>query len=820
MSAPLNANDTFAPITAEELSRATYSYQPPANEDLAHVAPVPSNAPKPVFRHKEYGEANKTWIYHGPDGEVIGYVARFDLEDGSKQILPRTLWMGERGLYWRWKQWPEPRPIYGLDRLAQNLAAAVVIVEGEKCADAASKVFPASVVITSPGGSNAAKKVDWSPLKGRRVLIWPDADAAGSQYAAKTGRLALQAGASSVQVVDAFALGSAPVNGIGEGREAPDGWDVADAFAEGWNYDALRKAANAAAAPYEPGKSPMTWPFGYRLDNKGLWYDPGEDKTVIHLSGPFAVLGLARDPNGHGWAVALEWQDHDGVAHRAMIPYGDMLGDGMDVLRPLASGGLDLSHDPRRLKLFKAAIGGLRCQQRVRLVKRTGWRPDGVFVLPTAVIGNAATERVVFDGKADAAQYGTAGSLDEWVSRVAAPCAGNTRLVLALSIAFAGPLNDLLQGEGGGVHLVGNSSLGKSTALVAAGSVWGGGGRHGFGQSWKATGNALEGVARAHSGTVLVLDEIGELDAKEAGQVAYALVNGQGKARATRDADVRARAEWRVMLLSNGELGLADKIAESGRKARAGQLVRLVDVPADAGKGFGLFDDPKGMAPADFAERIKGDAFRTYGTAGLAFLEALANDPAFVAKEAREQINRATARMLKGSAGDGQSHRVAARFALIATAGEMARAALGLPWQEGEAERAASLCFDAWRANRGGDGPGELVSAITALREAVERHGESRFRKLGELAPIQTPIRDLLGYRTEREGALLWCFTSTGFKEVLSGIADHKGLARALAERGALFSTGTDRSGRHILKVDGQAVATYAVRATSLAGEA
>src|SRR6185312_13076603 len=100
------------------------------------------------------------------------------------------------------------------------------------------------------------------------------------------------------------------------------------------------------------------------------------------------------------------------------------------------------------------------------------------------------------------------------------------------------------------------------TLLRVAGSVWGGGRRGGFTQSWRATGNGLEAVARAHSGTVLILDELGELDAREAGATAYMLTNGTGKARATKEADSKARAEWRLMLLSAGEITLGDKIAE------------------------------------------------------------------------------------------------------------------------------------------------------------------------------------------------------------------------------------------------------------------
>src|ERR1044072_3177894 len=110
----------------------------------------------------------------------------------------------------------------------------------------------------------------------------------------------------------------------------------------------------------------------------------------------------------------------------------------------------------------------------------------------------------------------------------------------------------------------------RSARALRSSSGYGGGGRIGFAQTWRNTGNGLEGVAKAHSGTLLALDEIGELDAREAGSTAYLLINGQGKGRATKDADLRPRAEWRLMLLSSGGVGVGGKIAESGRRARAG----------------------------------------------------------------------------------------------------------------------------------------------------------------------------------------------------------------------------------------------------------
>ena len=117
-----------------------------------------------------------------PPGALLGIVCRFDTADG-KEIRARVCRTRKFGRQWRWLGLPKPRPLYGLDRLAARPAAPVIICEGEKAADAAGALLPDHVAMTSPGGSKAAAASDWSPLAGRKVTIWPDADEAGQGYA-------------------------------------------------------------------------------------------------------------------------------------------------------------------------------------------------------------------------------------------------------------------------------------------------------------------------------------------------------------------------------------------------------------------------------------------------------------------------------------------------------------------------------------------------------------------------------------------------------------------------------------------------------------
>lgn len=143
------------------------------------IVPAPADAPPPPVAHYARGRPVKTWPYYDAEGRVLGYVYRFVRSDGGKEVLP-VVWARDEdtgATEWHWMQWPEPnRPLYGLDRLAAKPDAVVLVVEGEKCADAGHDELPDFAVVAWPGGGKAVDKVDWSPLARRKVVTWADAD--------------------------------------------------------------------------------------------------------------------------------------------------------------------------------------------------------------------------------------------------------------------------------------------------------------------------------------------------------------------------------------------------------------------------------------------------------------------------------------------------------------------------------------------------------------------------------------------------------------------------------------------------------------------
>lgn len=244
------------------------------------LALVPDKTPKPmdVVNRKVAGRwtklaAAKRWEYRDAAGALIGYIYRFNLPGGGKEIVPQVYAVNQTTgeMAWRWLSFSKPRPIYGLDRLFANPDAQVLVVEGEKACDAARALFLAAgipesklVVISWPGGGKAVKHVDWSPLYRRKVALWPDADQkVYVENHARAGELIPfidQLGTATMRdIYERIREHSEPVKFFAPPAGVPDGWDLADELPAGFEIKAFMKTAQLAAdvfaqpaAPAEP----------------------------------------------------------------------------------------------------------------------------------------------------------------------------------------------------------------------------------------------------------------------------------------------------------------------------------------------------------------------------------------------------------------------------------------------------------------------------------------------------------------------------------------------------------------------------------------
>jgi putative DNA primase/helicase len=160
------------------------------------------------------------WCYRDASGASLFWIQRLCPGRSARKGFLHRVWLD--GDWHRPSrrdpfscEWPAPRPLYGLPRLAQRPYAPVLVVEGEGTADAAALLFPEHVVISWANGTNAIGKTDWQPLAGRAVTLWPDADAPGRKAMARLAALLHEQGCR-VALLDPPA-------------DLPQGWDLADA---------------------------------------------------------------------------------------------------------------------------------------------------------------------------------------------------------------------------------------------------------------------------------------------------------------------------------------------------------------------------------------------------------------------------------------------------------------------------------------------------------------------------------------------------------------------------------------------------------------
>lgn len=736
--------------------------QPPAGP---HPAPPPlpfileealANRPQ---AHPKNGPPSATYPYRDAAGRPTWFQHRWDLPAPQGKVFAAQSWTQNKG--WQWQAPPAPRQPFGIETLtpatrpaagtgADPAAAPLVIItEGEKATLAARKLFPGLPVLCASNGANAANQTDWSALCGYRVRIAPDHDAAGAKYAKTVAALVMAAGAVGVEVLDLAALARDPATGAA--RELVKGWDLADAWAEGWTAATLASAARwipwAPPGPppgprSRPGASgpagadsaigqdlsdnpaaddatprPAGLPEGFIASRRGLFRRAKPTDTPVFICPPFEVVAVCRDIQGQGFGRVCRFTDLDGQAREIVISDRERQGQGDALRQRLADCGFEGGTTAESRRWFMELLRLWTPPARARSVERCGWTEDGAaFVLPPprGAIG-ATGEPVIIAADVDLPKIATAGTLEDWQATVGTLAKGNSRLTFALSLALAPPLLSLARIESGGVNFHGPSSTGKTSLQRAAASVWGH--PRQFLHQWVTTPNALEAIAQAHSDLVLILDDLGQLDNKTAAETAYLLANARGKGRLTANATARAIRQWRLLFLSTGERTLGQHAAEGGKRLPAGAEVRCLEIPACPGGGAGVYETlhahPTGAA---LSAALAAAATLHHGHAGPAFLEWLVLH--------RERLRADLPGLVRDTAAALRAHhrvpdalgevaRAADRFALVAQAGHLATQAGTLPWVQGEALAAASACFAAWLEARGG-------AVSTAERDVVE----------------------------------------------------------------------------------------------------
>jgi putative DNA primase/helicase len=324
------------------------------------------------------------------------------------------------------------------------------------------------------------------------------------------------------------------------------------------------------------------------------------------------------------------------------------------------------------------------------------------------------------------------------------------------------------------VQLVGRSTTGKTTCLLAANSVVG---PPELVTTWRTTDNGLEQKALTHCDGFLALDEIGQVEPKTLDNSVYTLANGTAKQRAKayeHGVGAVPTQRWRVAALSTGEKTIETLLALDKRNVNAGQAVRFIEIPAE--ERHGAFTELHGYeSGAALADALRKAVRQYYGTPIRAFLEKLSG-------EGRDALNQVldgcTARLLEAvkdsdATPGAQASRVLASVALVAAAGELATSYGITGWKQGEALEAALHCYRLWAQRRAAGTDFEVTALLRQMRDFITRHTDSRFTPVDDGAPdgeARTVVYDRAGYYRDRNGDREYLFYPEAFREATCGI--------------------------------------------------
>lgn len=518
-----------------------------------------------------------------------------------------------------------------------------------------------------------------------------------------------------------------------------------------------------------------------------------------------AAATLPADEKGaHGWVI--EYQTPHGLERRA-FGADVLLAERAPLFKFLLARGVRLNMTSTALTALRCYLGAVRPVAQVTAYPRTGWQTtrDGraVFVLGEGaedIIGDATG--ILQPEATVEVSTGRAGTHAEWLAHVARPACALAWWRLCLSAAFAAPLMHVIDTEGFTLAAVGGTSKGKSLGTFAAASVYGRGSKpasDGYVRSWNATGNAIEGLAEAHSDLLLVLDDMSEADPRAVAAVVYSLAGGRGRSRMNSDTTMRRQKRWRTLALSTSEVSVESKIAQAGGKSLGGMAARVLEVPIDQ-----LSHTLEGEA----VRRLEGACSMYYGTAGPAFIARLvaeyaeATSAAVIALKARIDAIEAE---LAGD-GDQRQRRVARRFAIIAAAGELA-----VKWEllpaEADPIGTVGYAFAVWRAGAGTHDIDDARKIAGRLVDYIDQHQGAAIEPL-EANPDRRPPVKRAGWWRDDSVYLL----RPALEEVLGGTPRMAFLRAALAA-GALVK-GEDRNWP--AKVPGQSGRAFHFRTEAL----
>ena len=522
-------------------------------------------------------------------------------------------------------------------------------------------------------------------------------------------------------------------------------------------------------------------PEGFALSNDGLFCLDRYIGQLVRISNYIKTLAFTKNNGEIGRLV--EFRDYRNNLQRTLIKPKMFTKDGDQIRVHLISKGFVFSGNALSKRKLYEYIASSVPEKEATLISKTGFS-ENIYVRPDRVIGDA-TDEIIADESIQDDSYGSSGTLQEWNDLIARWCLGNSRLIFAICAAFASIILKFCNLQNFGFHFVGNSSSGKTTCLNIAASVFG---KPNYLVSWKATDNALEAIAVKRNDALLILDELSEMSASKAGEVAYMLANGQGKKRLDKNCNTRETFFWRLIFLSSGEVDLNAHMAEANKTSKAGQKVRFLNIPAKVSdKSFGIFENLMGFQDgAEFSDFLRSNASKYYGIASIAFIKEVLKYQANIKKMYEEEFQRLKTLYLPANA-EGQDMRAFEHFMFVGFAGELAIKYGIICWKPNTAYQAAVACFNSWLEDKEGVGDDENRQILEHVKSFFELHAHSRFFDLDGFKDQN--ISNMAGYKSVYKDAVTFFVSPSVFQNEICKRFNRKAVIALLIEKGFLLKS-------------------------------
>ena len=530
--------------------------------------------------------------------------------------------------------------------------------------------------------------------------------------------------------------------------------DLNDALSVYDNRDLVNDILASAATPDALEGEGV--PEDFLVSDKGVEKIQQQGKKKIQImvcETPVRVRGYTRDPKGWAWGREVDVTTRDGEVNTVILPASTLV-TGTRAVEDLVRAGAVVI--PGKDKLLLEYI--MRCapSTRYQCAERLGWldKEYRQFVMVERTIGHGGeniryqTEHGSFN------PYAQASSVGDWVDDVGKLARGNEIIMLAVCMGLAAPLATILGKEPFGVHIYGEGSIGKSTTAGVAASIWGRPTTDGFLQTWRNTMVAIEELASIYNDSILILDEVGEMDnPRDLQKIIFMLTGGQSKGRGRMQGGVREPKTWRTLFLSTGNGSMAQIVQQAGardtRMHAGGQAVRRIEIGVTRGVRD-IFTDLHGHKTGDdFARALRKNTNAHYGTVGIRLLNKIIdnrNDLLQLWRDYLENDAPIKKTEVSGAGGEGQHLRVYGHFQLLTFAGELCTKWGLTGWDTGEAREAMLGVYRKWMIeNRGASN--EKKDSIHFVRLLLQQRRDS-------FAPINVRVSihgERLGWRCRIE---------------------------------------------------------------------